>query len=455
MKAIGIDLGTTSICGVLIDAQSGKMLHSITKTNTATMQNSRPFERIQSPRVVTATALEIIEQLRGMEREIAVIGITGQMHGILYVDQKGEAVSPLYTWQDESGAQNSSTGVSYAEELSARTGYAVHSGYGCVTCYSHFMREEVPHTARGVCTIGDYLGMLLTNTPNPVIHSSNAASLGCYRICDDAFDLAALAKAGVDTSFFPQVEGGYRLVGETPQGIKVACALGDNQASFLGAVKDMRHSILVNVGTGSQISLMAAEDIRHAGEKIDLRPCVGNKRLLVGASLCGGRAYHLLERFFQSVFEFSGEITEDALYDKMEKAGSSALQRGNRLTVSTKFCGTRQNPAERGSILNIGLSNFEAGPMVIGFLEGIAGELLELYQDTKGKTFSQPAVLVGSGNGIRKNKLLQQICENLFELPIKIPRYQEEAAYGAALYSLVCAGEFQTIEQAQTGIAYL
>ncbi len=455
MKAIGIDLGTTSICGVLIDAQSGRMLRSITKANTAAMQNGRSFERIQNPGAIAATALEIIEQLCAEEKEIGVIGITGQMHGILYVDQKGEAVSPLYTWQDESGAQNGSTGVSYAEELSGQTGYAVHTGYGCVTCYSHFMREEIPHTARGICSIGDYLAMLLTNTHNPVIHSSNAASLGCYRICDDSFDLTALAKAGVDTSFFPQVEGGYRIVGETPRGIKVACAIGDNQASFLGAVKDMRHSILVNVGTGSQISLMAAEDLRYAGEKIDLRPCVAGKRLLVGASLCGGRAYHLLERFFQSVLEFSGEITEDALYDKMEKVGFSALREGNRLTVSTKFCGTRQNPAERGRILNIGLSNFEAGPMVIGFLEGIAGELLELYQDTKGKTFSQPAILVGSGNGIRKNKLLQKICENLFDLPMKIPRYQEEAAYGAALYSLVCAGEFQTMEQAQKGIAYL
>ena len=28
------------------------------------------------------------------------IGLTGQMHGIVYLDRNGKSVSPLYTWQD-------------------------------------------------------------------------------------------------------------------------------------------------------------------------------------------------------------------------------------------------------------------------------------------------------------------------------------------------------------------
>ena len=35
--------------------------------------------------------------------DIAVIGITGQMHGIVYTDCNGMAISPLYTWQDGRG----------------------------------------------------------------------------------------------------------------------------------------------------------------------------------------------------------------------------------------------------------------------------------------------------------------------------------------------------------------
>ena len=36
----------------------------------------------------------------GTGKTITSIGITGQMHGILYVDESGRGLSPLYTWQD-------------------------------------------------------------------------------------------------------------------------------------------------------------------------------------------------------------------------------------------------------------------------------------------------------------------------------------------------------------------
>lgn len=36
-------------------------------------------------------------------RKLSVIGISSQMHGILYVDKEGHGVSPYYTWKTESG----------------------------------------------------------------------------------------------------------------------------------------------------------------------------------------------------------------------------------------------------------------------------------------------------------------------------------------------------------------
>ncbi len=455
MKAIGIDLGTTSICGVLIDASSGQLLRSVTKLNTAALQEGRPFERLQDSNIIVTIAQEIIAQFCSEESEIGVIGITGQMHGILYIDKDGTAVSPLYTWQDESGSQIGDEGTCYVDALAEKTGYALYTGYGNVTYYSHVVKKEVPEAACGICTIGDYLAMRLTNTKVPVIHGSNAESLGCYAITEDSFDLAALAEAGMDKTFFPQVECGYRLVGRTVLGVGVSCAIGDNQGSFLGSVRDMTHSILINVGTGSQISAMAKKSVVKAGQRTDIRPCVEDYNLLVGASLCGGRAYAMLEQFLQSVMELSSRHSAGNLYARMEEAGFLAWKEENHLLVSTKFCGTRQNPNKRGSITNIGTSNWKAGPVIVGFLEGIANELLEMYTEMEGKTAGKPAILVGSGNGMRKNKLLQKICSDLFRLPIQIPQYDEEAAYGAALYALVCAGEFQTIGQAQKGITYL
>ena len=47
MKAIGIDIGTTSICGILIDVKSGEVLKSITKNCDAFLPGCANWEKIQ------------------------------------------------------------------------------------------------------------------------------------------------------------------------------------------------------------------------------------------------------------------------------------------------------------------------------------------------------------------------------------------------------------------------
>ncbi len=42
--------------------------------------------------------------------------------------------------------------------------------------------------------------------------------------------------------------------------------------------------------------------------------------------------------------------------------------------------------------------------------------------------------LVGSGNGVRKNKILQHYLEETFKIPLEIPANTEEAAFGATVF---------------------
>ena len=73
------------------------------------------------------------------------------MHGILYVNSKGEAVSPLYTWQD-------STGDDMLAVLRAQ-GLHVSSGYGTAT-HLHLQRNNmIPGDAVRLSTISDYVAM--------------------------------------------------------------------------------------------------------------------------------------------------------------------------------------------------------------------------------------------------------------------------------------------------------
>ena len=50
------------------------------------------------------------------------------------------------------------------------------------------------------------------------------------------------------------------------------------------------------------------------------------------------------------------------------------------------------------------------------------------------------ANLVASGNAVRKNPALRLALEEVFEMPVSIPKHREEAAFGAALFAAAAAG---------------
>ena len=84
MKAIGIDIGTTSVCGVLIDAVTGCVEKPVAKNNNAFIKGCAKWEKIQSVDKIVTVATDILESLIAVGSEVGVIGVTGQMHGIGY-----------------------------------------------------------------------------------------------------------------------------------------------------------------------------------------------------------------------------------------------------------------------------------------------------------------------------------------------------------------------------------
>lgn len=143
--------------GVAVDTRTGEVAATLNQPNRAALDTGEPFARAQDPD-------RIIGQLTGMADElcrtcgpVAAIGLTGQMHGMLYVDEQGQAVSPLYTWQDGRGEQPFAGGT-YASALSDATGYAMATGFGLTTHFWHVKNARVPERAEALCTIFDYAG---------------------------------------------------------------------------------------------------------------------------------------------------------------------------------------------------------------------------------------------------------------------------------------------------------
>ena len=157
MDHLGLDLGTTTISAAVLDAD-GRLLCTRTVPGGAAVAG-QPWERKQDARGIEHAALSLLDGLLQEFPDIGCVGLTGQMHGIVYVDAAGQLLSPLYTWQDETGAQPGPDGKSTAARLTARTGYPLASGYGLVTLACHQAAGTIPDGAAAVCTIADYLAM--------------------------------------------------------------------------------------------------------------------------------------------------------------------------------------------------------------------------------------------------------------------------------------------------------
>lgn len=308
MKFIGLDIGTTSITGLVYSLEHKMVLCSITEEcNTEVPGRHQEWERLQDAEVIFECAGRILEELIQTEENVLGIGLTGQMHGIVYTDNSGRHVSPLYTWQDGRAGLLGADGLSCAGMLSALTGYTVPSGYGLATHYYNLQHGLVPDTAVSFCTIADYVALRLTDSTTPVTDATQAAAIGCYSFLTEDFDYAAIERAGIDPGMLPRIVPSGTLAGHTPGGIPVYSSLGDNQASFLGSVPFPERSVLVNIGTGSQLSALFPEG-EYTIPGIELRPFPGGGRLAVGAALSGGRSYALLEGFYREVIRsYTGE----------------------------------------------------------------------------------------------------------------------------------------------------
>lgn len=446
MNGIGIDIGTTSICLTVIDSVSGEVRKAVNLPNCYGI-DAAAYEACQDAEKITDVCIGAADKLMEEFAPVCSIGITGQMHGIVYLDENGKAVSPLYTWQDASGNRVLENSGSYAEKLSEITGYKMATGYGGTTCYCHFVDGKVPENARRICTVHDYLCMKLCGLKEPVMHSSDCASFGLFDLGECKFDKKAITDAGMDASLFPDAVDCAVTAG-TYRGIPVCVAIGDNQASFIGSVDD-DGAVLINIGTGSQVSYVT--DSCEGTSSMEVRPLHNGSYIRVGAALCGGRAFASLEKFIRDTINLSGADISSA-YKYIDAYLESSPCPDDRLGVDTRFCGTRENPALRGGIGNLGLDNFTPGHLIYGVLEGISGELFAMYGDTRGLNHTSA---IGSGNGLRKNKALQKIIADMFGLPLKIPAHKEEAAYGAALYGMTAAGIFASLDDARRLIRYI
>ncbi len=424
MLLLGIDIGTTGICGLLLDSDRMQAIKTVTKPNKSFLTSTAEFEKIQDPKIIFDTVTEIIGEI-GVKPD--AIGFSCQMHGIVYTDEDMNVLSPLYIWQDGRGGLPYKDGKTYAEYLGC------FPGYGLSTALYNRENGIEPDNAKYICTIGDYIIAKLCSLNKPLTHISNAAGIGGFDLLNNRFCF--------DFDLLPDVSDKFEFAGNTSDGIPVCVCIGDNQAGFIGSVPDS-NGILVNIGTGAQVSYLV-DNINPLSEA-EQRPFDGERFLMAGCSLCGGRAFAMFEKFCREIINLTGNKI-DSYYPYLDKLLFDVTD--TDLSADCRFCGTRKNSEIRGGFFNLSEKNFRPADFALAVLDGMVRELYDMY-DVKEEI--RPVYV--SGNGIRKNPVLLKIVEKYFGTCPKSTVFEEEAAFGAALSAGVALGIFDDIDNAREKI---
>lgn len=455
---IGLDIGTSKISAIALEQDGGRLL-AVEQIRSPAPRSSGPDASEQDAEALVDAALTLLRalvrrpELSGV-RPLA-LGVTGQMHGVVLVDRDGRPLSPLIDWQDARGRRcRASSGRSYVETFAARVGPRALEDCGCYPASGHGgvtllrLAEEGTLPAHALALTIQAL-MVRRLCGRAVVDPSDAAGWGMFDVRNGRTWLKGIAEAlGLPPAVLPDVEPTGSQAGTLlpelaeasglPAGLPVAVALGDNQASFIGSVPRLDDTLLMNLGTGGQMSVPTACFRRVDG--LDTRPLVKGQWLLVGASLCGGRAYELLNAFFrQAGRELFSAPAPEHLYDIMNRLAAGADDECGGIRARTLFAGSRLDPMGRGSFEGLTAANLAPANLIRAVIRGMVEELVGFYRQA-GAAGVKASLLAGAGNAVRRNPVARREFERQLSMKLHLPPHAEEASVGAAMMGGLAAG---------------
>lgn len=465
---IGLDIGTTSVSGVLLDVEEGRQVAQASREHggdcTFAKHRAEGWAE-QDPERLRQSAMGVLRAFTGAAgADLQAIGLTGQMHGVLLVDEANRPAGNLITWQDQRSA-------GLIEELHAAaspgawsvTGCRLATGYMAATLAWMVRNDALPAGASKACFIHDWIASQLV-AGEPCTDPSDAGSAGVFDLSAKAWSRELVEALRIPAHLLPTIRESGEVVGlVTPEaareinlspGTPVCNAIGDNQASFLGSVADAERSVLINIGTGGQISWLTDEVRCEAGMEVRYLPV--DRMIAVGAGIGGGTTYACLEGFYRQVM---AEFTDAApapgtLFERMNALAAAALEDAGGLRCRPTLTGTRSDPSLRGLLEGIDASNLTPGNLTRAVLAGLVDELYGFYETCDVRTRAKHRVIVGSGNALRRNPVLAEILAARFGLPVQTPAHREEAAWGAALLAASSIGAIEGLDAAGRLICY-
>lgn len=432
---IGLDLGTSGLKAVLIDADqvivAEAQAHLSSTRPQAGWSQQDPADWIAAAQSVMA-ALSAQTPLDGVRG----IGLSGHMHGATLIDAAGEVLMPCLLWNDTRAASQAAA-MDADPAFRDITGNIVFAGFtapkvGWVSTHHPDIFARIDK----VLLPKDYLRFWLTG--EAVSEMSDAAGTSWLDTAKRDWSDDLLAKTGLTRAQMPRLVEGSDASGTLrdslaatwglPKGVIIAGGGGDNAASAVGVGVVKAGDAFVSLGTSGV--LFAASDAYQPDAASAVHTfchALPDTWHQMGVILAAADALNW----------YAARIGQDA-------AGLTAnlgpVQAPSRALFLPYLGGERtpHNDADiRGAFLHLDHGD-DTVAMTRAVLEGVTHAFVDNFQALK-STGTRINRLIGVGGGTKSDYWVKAIATAL-DMPVEIPVAGDfGGAYGAARLGLMAA----------------
>lgn len=410
-QVVGIDSSTQSCKAVWVDVDSGRVVRS------------RSASHPGGTEVDPETWWEALESLEIEEHASLAIGIAGQQHGMVALDEAGAPVHDALLWNDTRSAPQ-------AEQLVREFGldYWTHEmGMAPVASLTvtkiAWLAQNRPELADRVSRVllpHDWLiHRLLGGQGHPVTDRSEASGTGYYSLQDEAYRLELLEWALGRVPEVPRVAAPFELVGRTSNGTPLSPGAGDNAAAALG-LGSVDGEVVVSLGTsGTAFASTRNRLIDSRGTIAGFADAQGGY-LPIAVTLNAARVLDAVR----------GLLRLDT--DEFDRLVLEAPADCGGLVLLPYLDGERSPnlPGSTGVVRGMTSANMEPGNLaraaVVGMLCGMAESLDNLRR--RGVNVRRVAMIGGAA----RSRAVRMLAAELFGVPVRVPETAEYVALGAA-----------------------
>jgi xylulokinase len=432
---LGIDLGTSGVKALLIDAEQGAVAEAV---SPLTVQRPRTGWSEQDPTEWVAAMEGALDQLAAQVSLAAVrgIGLSGQMHGATLLDAADTPLRSCILWND-TRAHVEAADLDADPRFRATTGNIVFPGFTAPKVL--WLRKHEPALADRVAKVllpKDYLRLWLTG--EHVSEMSDAAGTSWLDTGKRAWDEDLLAATGLSRTAMPRLVEGSEVSGRIrdtiadrfglPRGVPVAGGGGDNAATGVGMGVVAAGSGFVSLGT-SGVLFAANDGYKPTPDTAVHTFChaLPDSWHQMGVILAATDA---LNWFAALVGESPAELT----------AGLGSLHAPGK-TLFLPYLGGERTPLNDAAIRGafVGLEHAtDRATATRAVLEGVVFALRDC-RDALAATGTRITDLTATGGGARSDYWLHAIATAL-ECPVHLPEAGDfGAAFGAARLGLMAA----------------